>query len=131
MRKQKFIWMTCVGLPSTYIVSPCGSWKAKVLARSVLRTSCAARTLEGSSIGPSPLFCKASSWIALHRSDPGAPAVRRCCTCLALVETSQAGSPADPELELAIRLLCDGKAGERLCVFFWKQAQGSAKPAAR
>ena len=76
-------------------VSACGSWKASELPRSVLTTSCAALAADGVA-PPSPAASSASSSILLHRSGPGAPAVRRCCVARVRVRKSHAGSPEDP-----------------------------------
>ena len=86
-----------MGLPSTIIVSACGSLKANELDKSDRKVSCASLA----SLGFAGRYSPPSSLAIIsptltHLSVPGSPAVRLPTSCLDLVETSQLGS-SDPD----------------------------------
>ena len=124
--------VTCVGLPSTIMVSACGSWKAKLLERSVLKTSCSALACRGSLGCSAPAASsRAACCTAIHRSGPGAPAARRFCIWRDLDATSQAGSLDDPvpDIPLCARLLSRRRALLDVSCSRRRALQGPVAPA--
>ena len=104
-----------MGLPSTIIVSACGSWKANELDKSDRKVSCASLA----SLGFAGRYSPPSSLAIIsptltHLSVPGSPAVRLPPSCLDRVATSQAESADDADA-LPLCRCCVRPAGAGLC----------------
>ena len=123
-----FARVTCVGLPSTIIVSACGSWKANELDKSDRKVSCASLTSLGfAGTYSSPSSLAIISPTLFHLSFPGSPAVRLCLNCLDRVATSQLGSDEDPDaLPLCPCRVCPAGAG--LCILLPRRRRALLLP---